>query len=72
MGSNLSVRQESLLSRLRSILICLDGDEAGRTATEEIVRRLTRKLFVKVIDLPDGVQPDHLSSEELRVLFAAG
>ena len=71
MGSSLSERQESLLSRFHSLVLCLDGDEAGRTATEDIVRRLVRKVFIKIIDLPDGVQPDHLSAEELRTLLGA-
>ena len=41
----------------------LDGDEAGRVAAEGIADRLQRVVFhVNVITLPDGKQPDQLST----------
>jgi DNA primase len=46
----------------------LDGDEAGRKAAAEIAMRLAHKLWVRVAEVPDGKQPDQLSTEELRIL----
>ena len=70
MGSTLTEEQETLLAdRFERVILLLDGDEAGRLATEDCLRRLSRKLFVKAIDLADGEQPDNLSEERLRVLL---
>jgi len=49
--------------------VMLDGDEGGRSATSQITARLMRKQFVRVVDLPDGTQPDRLSSEEIRKIL---
>ena len=50
-------------------LLFFDGDEAGRRATDECLRRLARKLFVRAIALPEGKQPDMLGDVELRELL---
>jgi DNA primase len=71
LGSVLSEVQADLLCKYfqRAILLG-DGDEAGRRFTDEAVVKLVhRGMWVKCIDLPEGVQPDHLSSEELRELL---
>lgn len=71
MGSTLSEVQERLLvEHFRGAVLFLDGDEAGRTATAEILPRLARRLFVRVIDLADGRQPDQLSAEEIRMVLS--
>jgi DNA primase len=70
MGSTLSVRQEKLLEdHFQRVVLMLDGDKAGISAASAIAARLTRKLFVKVIDVPAGRQPDQMSTEEIRVLL---
>ena len=70
MGSTLSVEQEKLLvENFDSVILLLDGDEAGRTATSELALRLVRKVFVRVVDVPEGKQPDQLSSKELQKLL---
>ena len=44
--------------------------EAGRVAAEAIADRLQRVVFqVNVIVLPDVMQPDQLSTDELRRLL---
>lgn len=59
MGSTLSVRQEKLLEDpFQRVVLMLDGDKAGISAATAIAARLTRKLFVKVVDVPTGRQPD--------------
>lgn len=70
MGSSMSEKQEQLLLRqFRRVTLLLDGDEAGRAAADEIAQRLLRRLFVRVVDVPEGNQPDQLSEEQLAVLL---
>jgi DNA primase len=69
LGSSLSVRQEQLLARdFKSVCLMFDGDEAGRTATDECLLRLGRRMWVWAVMLPAGKQPDQLSSDELTEL----
>ena len=69
MGSSLSPYQESLLQKhFSAITLMLDGDDAGRNATEKISSRLRSKLALKVIEVPAGSQPDQLSTEQLLCL----
>lgn len=64
MGTELSAAQEELLvAHTDRVVLLLDGDEAGQSAMEELLPRLARRLFVKVVELPDGVQPDGLGSD---------
>jgi DNA primase len=71
MGSSLSLEQEELISVYfnRAVLL-LDGDEPGQLATDECLRRLGRKLWVKAIGLAAGNQPDELTEDKLAVLLA--
>jgi DNA primase len=71
MGSTLSEVQEKILAGFPRLVLMFDGDEAGRGATLEIATRLMSKTFVKVINLPDGKQPDQLSSEEIRFILGS-
>ncbi len=71
MGSTMSQQQEQIITaRFKRVTILLDGDEAGRKAADGIAARLIRKLHVRIIDLPDGKQPDQLSIEELQLLLS--
>jgi DNA primase len=66
MGSSLSNEQRKLLvDRFRIVTLVLDGDEAGRSAAAEITGQLVHDVHVRIVDLPDGMQPDKLSSEEI-------
>jgi DNA primase len=69
MGSSLSARQEELLREFSEVVILLDGDDAGREAAKEIAARLVSSHWVRVISLDDGMQPDQLSSDEIRGLL---
>jgi DNA primase len=67
MGSSLSVQQELLLcTSFKCIVLLLDGDEAGRKGTLDIVARLSRKCRLRVCQLGPDQQPDQLSSEQIR------
>jgi DNA primase len=70
MGCSLSDEQEAqLVARFRQVVVMLDGDDAGRKAAVEIAGRLVRKAWVRVVDVPEGNQPDQLSIEEIRHLL---
>ena len=66
MGCTLSPWQEKYLSTAEDLILMLDGDEAGRKATAEILLRLARHTFVNVWELPEGKQPDNLTEEEFE------
>jgi len=67
MGSTLSAAQEGLLeARFERVIVMLDGDEPGRAAEIECLTRLGARMWVRAIMVPEGKQPDQLSSEELR------
>ena len=71
MGSSLSPEQETLLlTCFGKVVLMFDGDEAGKSATSEITSQLAQKCFVRVVDVPDGKQPDQLSSGEIQNLLA--
>jgi DNA primase len=71
-GCSLSEDQEAqLVAHFRQVVVMLDGDEAGRRAAGEIAGRLAHKMWVRVVDVPDGRQPDQLSTEEVQALLRA-
>jgi DNA primase len=73
LGSALSAEQEELLCKhFRQVVLCFDGDSAGRIATEDCVKRLVPRLFVKAVYLPDGKQPDMLTADEISRLIKGG
>jgi DNA primase len=70
MGSSFSQRQsELLLSHFASVTVMLDGDDPGRHAAEVIAKLLRPKVRVHEVELPNGVQPDQLSSADIDVLI---
>jgi len=73
MGSSLSLEQEKVLvERFERVILMLDGDDAGRVATQTIRAKLLQKCDVLTAAVRDGAQPDQLSPGEIReLLFAA-
>jgi DNA primase len=52
------------------LTLMLDGDTPGREASNELLPRLAKPFFVRVVDLPDGAQPDTVPEQFLtEVLF---
>lgn len=65
MGTSVSkYKLLSLVSKYRKIELFLDGDHAGRVATEQWTRELDPFLDITSI-LVDGKDPKHLTNEEL-------
>ena len=71
MGRTLSEAQKALLiaSRIRCLTLLLDGDEPGRRGQREILPRLARHFFTRVVDLPKGSQPDTIEEQLLLELL---
>lgn len=70
MGSSLSEAQEQLLIRhFQSVILMLDGDQAGHRASEKCLARLGPRMRAQTITLPDGCQPDQLSPEDIQELL---
>jgi len=67
MGCTLSIEQEALLARsgIRMISLVLDGDSAGREATEKLLRRLAGQFFIRATWLPDNEAPDTVNAETI-------
>jgi len=70
MGSSMSLRQEELIIEavcpFGKVILLLDNDEAGITCQENVLGRLAKRCFVKVISLPLGTaQPDEMTKEEI-------
>ena len=69
MGSSISDIQIGKLMALRpsKVILMLDGDEAGRKATETIARKLDQRMnpmAIQKVWLPEGKDPDDLTLEE--------
>lgn len=68
LGIQLSSAQFKLLCRASPIILMLDGDEAGRSASRKIAHALTQHTSTQVhrIELPPGLDPDDLNDTDLR------
>jgi DNA primase len=73
MGSTLSEAQVALLREhcpaLRYVSVMLDGDEAGRNASEVVASRLAKHWWTRIVELPDGTQPDTVKLDVLEELI---
>lgn len=70
MGTSVSVQQErTLLQRFEQVVLLLDGDPVGRAASESIAARLSKHCSVVLAHVPEGAQPDQLSSTTIRQLI---
>ncbi len=73
LGSSLTEEQEELITNyFNRVILLLDGDEAGRAGTDDCLRRLGRKVFVKALTLQEGQQPDSMSREEVVTVLLKG
>lgn len=67
MGTVTTPNQVRLLHKYAGeIVIMLDADEAGRTATPTVVAMLDRGALVRVIHLPDGKDPKDFTYKDLK------
>ena len=67
MGARLSPAQKNLLAaRFCEVVLLLDGDRTGRAATAQIASDLRPACSVTELLLPAGVQPDQMTTDEIR------
>ena len=70
MGSTISPEQVELLAeRFKGVEIFFDGDEAGREGAKSVALEVARNGWVRIVDCPDGLQPDRLPAHELKKLL---
>jgi len=67
LGIQVSSTQLQLLYHSSRIVLMLDGDDAGRSASRKIANALTQHAGIRVhrIELPHGLDPDDLSDTDL-------
>ncbi len=67
LGVHLSLSQLQLLQQTPRIVLMLDGDQAGRSASHQIANILNQYTSTQVyrIDLPQDLDPDDLNNQEL-------
>jgi len=67
MGACLSAAQKDLLvDRFASVVLLLDGDQTGRTATQQIADDLAPACSVTQALLPPEMQPDQMAVADIR------
>jgi len=73
MGCSLSRRQRDLLEQhFEEAVLLLDGDKPGRAASATIAVQLASKLPTRLVQVPEGSQPDQLSEDQIRCLCIPG
>ena len=71
MGRSISDEQVELLWRsgCRYATVLMDGDDEGRAAAPIVHQAIGRRLFSRVLELPDGEDPASLPEAPLRTLL---
>lgn len=74
MGRSISPAQVAKLEEagIARVLIVFDGDAPGRAGARAVAGELAPIAWTRVIDLPEGVKPHHLSWDELRPYLLMG
>ncbi len=70
LGAHLSAPQKQLLTNVKSVVIILDGDSTGRTASTQVKEFLMDINDVQIVNLPDNLDPDDLSDQQLISLLS--
>lgn len=61
--------QEIIKSGVKSVVICFDGDNAGRRGTEKMLKKLSGRLFCSYIEVPEGKDMNDLDPDEIKDLL---
>lgn len=68
--ADISLKQLKILGGITDyVYIMLDGDKAGRDASEKIKVLLNHRFIKKICYLPDGKDPDNLKKEEIEKIL---
>lgn len=70
-GTAFSVKQAEMIAKhAKSVVICYDGDKAGREATLKAANMLLQQgLFVYIADIPEGKDPADMENKDLHTLI---
>ena len=69
-GNSYQITQLQRLG-VKDIVICLDGDEAGRRGTEKLKKALKGTAFVWVMTVPEGEDINSCTREQFEAAYAA-
>ena len=71
MGTSVSMEQMDLLKEIgiTTVTLMFDGDDAGRAGVEKLLPFLTQYFFVKTIPLNDGIKPDSMDEDIVKMLL---
>ncbi len=69
-GTSLTETQCDLIYRYcNKVLIMLDGDDAGKIATNKTMERARQNnIFANIVELPDNLDPDDLDEETMKII----
>lgn len=66
-GANFNEEKASrVLQCAEEAIIILDGDEKGRSCTDEIRRTLKGRMKIVIVELPEGKDPGNMTKEEIQ------
>jgi DNA primase len=67
MGNSISTYQLELLKEMkRNYILMLDGDDAGRKATQRVVKQMEQNgLSFRVVQLSNDLEPEALGYDDL-------
>lgn len=72
MGSSLSkLQMEYIVKRFVGLEVFFDGDRAGEEGAQKVVESLSKRIWIKNVTCPSGLQPDHIPFHELNKLLSA-
>ena len=75
MGAFMNDGQKELLREILGpqgkVTLFFDGDEAGRLCQRQSLEALAPHLYVKTVQLEDGLQPDGLKDAHLKELLSS-
>ena len=73
MGTSISDEQERLIietvGKNGKLTLMFNPDKAGERVTKEVLKRLIDKVYLKIIRLKIGLEPDSLSKEKINNLL---
>ena len=67
-GTKVTAAQKKILSKYNKVLICFDGDQAGKEGAEKLANDLAAFVDIEILTLPFGKDPDTLDKEDLRFI----
>lgn len=70
MGANLSPAQkEKVCYFMKQVVVLPDGDAGGKILADSVLKALSSRIPVRVVDMPAGKDPDELTDEEVQDLL---